>query len=156
MQRAGDITSTMYSDAFQQAQANQLNSLALAPTSQQAITAPAMQLGALGTAEQARHQQAIDEARARFEFAQQAPDEALTRYSNIAGSNIMPGGSTTTTEGGSPSFGQRAVGGTLTGLGVYGGLTASGLAGAANTGALLTTPQGAAVAAAIALASMFD
>tara|TARA_R100001163_G_C5056790_1_gene193279 strand:+ start:789 stop:1691 length:903 start_codon:yes stop_codon:yes gene_type:complete len=156
LQRAGDITSTMYSDAFQQAQANQLKSLALAPTSQQAITAPAMQLGALGTAEQARQQQAIDEARARFEFAQQAPDEALTRYSNIAGSNILPGGSTTTSEGGSPSFGQRAVGGTLTGLGVYGGLTASGLAGAANTGALLTTPQGAAVAAAIALASMFD
>jgi len=159
LQKAGDITSTMYSDAFQQAQANQLKALSIAPQSQQAITAPAMQLGALGTAEQQRQQQAIDEARARFEFAQQAPDEALTRYSNIAGSNILPGGSTTTAEGGSPSFGQKAVGAGLLGMGVYGAGVGSGVitgAGANATAGLVSNPVGASIAAAIALASMFD
>jgi len=159
LQKAGDITSTMYSDAFQQAQANHLKALSIAPQSQQDITAPAMQLGALGTAEQQRQQQAIDEARARFEFAQQAPDEALTRYSNIAGSNILPGGSTTTAEGGSPSFGQKAVGAGLLGMGVYGAGVGSGVitgAGANATAGLVSNPVGASIAAAIALASMFD
>ena len=151
LQKAGDITSTMYSDAYRDAQANQLKALTIAPQSQQAITAPAMQLGALGTAEQARQQQAIDEARARFEFAQQAPDEALSRYSNIAGSNILPGGSTTSAQGGEPSFGQKAAGGTLMGVGTYAGLTAGGKA------ALVSNPYVAgSIAAAVALASMFD
>ncbi len=159
LQKAGDITSTMYSDAYRDAQANQLKALTIAPQSQQAITAPAMQLGALGTAEQQRQQQAIDKARARFEFAQQAPDEALTRYSNIAGSNILPGGSTTTAEGGSPSFGQKAVGAGLLGMGVYGAGVGSGVitgAGANATAGLVSNPVGASIAAAIALASMFD
>jgi len=151
LQKAGDITSTMYSDAYRDAQANQLKALTIAPQSQQAITAPAMQLGALGTAEQQRQQQAIDEARARFEFAQQAPDEALSRYSNIAGSNILPGGSTTSAQGGEPSFGQKAAGGTLMGVGTYAGLTAGGKA------ALVSNPYVAgSIAAAVALASMFD
>lgn len=159
LQKAGDITSTMYSDAYRDAQANQLKALSIAPQSQQAITAPAMQLGALGTAEQARQQQAIDEARARFEFAQQAPDEALTRYSNIAGSNILPGGSTTSAQGGSPSFGQKAVGAGLLGMGVYGAGVGSGVitgAGAGATAGLVSNPVGASIAAAVALASMFD
>jgi len=152
LQKAGDITSTMYSDAYRDAQANQLKALTIAPQSQQAITAPAMQLGALGTAEQQRQQQAIDEARARFEFAQQAPDEALTRYSNIAGSNILPGGSTTSAEGGKPSFGQKVAGAGLMAAGTYGALS-GGATGAAATAA---TPFAPYVAAAVALASMFD
>ena len=152
LQKAGDITSTMYSDAYKDAQANQLKALALAPQSKQAITAPAMQLGALGTAEQARQQQAIDEARARFEFAQQAPDEALSRYSNIAGSNILPGGSTTTAEGGGPSFGQKAAGAGLMAAGTYGALS-GGATGAAATAA---TPFAPYVAAAVGLLSLFD
>ena len=159
LQKAGDITSTMYSDAYKDAQTNQLKALSIAPQSQQAITAPAMQLGALGTAEQTRQQQAIDEARARFEFAQQAPDEALTRYSNIAGSNILPGGSTTSAQGGSPSFGQKAVGAGLLGMGVYGAGVGSGVitgAGAGATAGLVSNPVGASIAAAVALASMFD
>jgi len=152
LQKAGDITSTMYSDAYKDAQANQLKALALAPQSQQAITAPAMQLGALGTAEQQRQQQAIDEARARFEFAQQAPDEALTRYSNIAGSNILPGGSTTTAEGGSPSFGQRAIGGGLMGLGTYGALTSDAIGMASGMGLGAAGP----IALGVGLLSLFD
>ena len=160
MQKAGDISSTMYSDAYRDAQANQLKALTIAPQSQQAITAPAMQLGALGTAEQQRSQQAIDEARARFEFAQQAPDEALSRYSNIAGSNILPGGSTTSAQGGEPSFGQKAIGAGLLGAGTYGALGASGAfattSAAGPIAPLLTTPQGMAVAATVAALSLFD
>jgi len=161
LQKAGDITSTMYSDAYKDAQANQLKALALAPQSQQAITAPAMQLGALGTAEQARQQQAIDEARARFEFAQQAPDEALTRYSNIAGSNILPGGSITTTQGGEPSFGQRAIGAGLMGAGTYGALSSGALGSsfAAASGGQAAGALAAAnpyIALGVAALSLFD
>ena len=160
LQKAGDITSTMYSDAYKDAQTNQLKALSIAPQSQQAITAPAMQLGALGTAEQTRQQQAIDEARARFEFAQQAPDEALSRYSNIAGSNILPGGSTTSAQGGEPSFGQKAAGAALLGTGTYGAGVSSGLftgTGANASAGYFTDPAtGMYIAAAVALASMFD
>ena len=160
LNKAGDISSTMYSDAYNQANENQLRALAIAPQSQQAITAPAMQLGALGTAEQQRSQQAIDEARQRFEFAQQAPGEALKAYSNLAGSNVLPGGSTTSSEGGSPSFGQKAVGAGLLGAGTYGALGASGAfattSAAGPIAPLLTTPQGMAVAATVAALSLFD
>ena len=161
LQKAGDISSTMYSDAYQQAQANQLKALTIAPQSQQAITAPAMQLGALGTAEQQRSQQAIDEARMRFEFAQQAPDEALSRYSNLAGSNILPGGSTTSAQGGEPSFGQKAVGAGLMGAGTYGALSSGALGSsfaAASGGQAAGALAGANpyIALGIAALSMFD
>jgi len=159
LNKAGDISSTMYSDAYNQANANQLKALAMSPQTQQAITAPAMQLGALGTAEQQRQQQSIDEARQRFEFAQQAPGEALKAYSNLAGSNVLPGGSTTSSEGGSPSFGQKAVGAGLVGMGTYGAGVASGVFTGAGTGAaagLVSNPVGITIAAGLALASMFD
>ena len=158
LQKAGDITSTMYSDAYRDAQANQLKALTIAPQSQQAITAPAMQLGALGTAEQARQQQAIDEARARFEFAQQAPDEALTRYSNLAGSNILPGGSTTSAQGGEPSFGQKAAGAGLMGAGTYGALSGMGAFAAPTATAAAGAMYGLAgpIALGVAALSMFD
>ena len=155
LQKAGDISSTMYSDAYKDAQANQLKALALAPQAQQAITQPAMQLGALGASEQARQQQAIDEARARFEFAQQAPDEALTRYSNLAGSNVLPGGSTTTAEGGEPSFGQRAIGGGLMGLGTYGALAPAAAGGSALLGSGVAAMAGP-IALGVGLLSLFD
>lgn len=159
LNKAGDISSTMYSDAYNQANENQLRALAMSPQTQQAITAPAMQLGALGTAEQQRQQQSIDEARQRFEFAQQAPGEALKAYSNLAGSNVLPGGSTTSSEGGSPSFGQKAVGAGLVGMGTYGAGVASGAftgAGAGATAGLVNNPVGMTIAAGLALASMFD
>lgn len=158
LQKAGDITSTMYSDAYRDAQANQLKALTIAPQSQQAITAPAMQLGALGTAEQQRQQQAIDEARARFEFAQQAPDEALTRYSNLAGSNILPGGSTTSAQGGEPSFGQKAAGAGLMGAGTYGALSGMGAFAAPTATAAAGAMYGLAgpIALGVAALSMFD
>ena len=167
LNKAGDISSTMYSDAYNQANENQLRALAMSPQTQQAIQQPAMQLGMLGTAEQQRQQQAIDEARQRFEFAQQAPGEALTRYSNLAGTNVLPGGSTTSTSGGEPGMGQKAMGAGLMGAGTYGAMTSGYLGGTAATvagveGATLTAGATGAfaaapyVAAAVALASLFD
>ena len=158
LQRAGDITSSMYSDAFQQAQQNQLRALAVAPQTLQASLVPSQTLASVGAMEQARQQQAIDDARARFEFAQQAPGQALRDYTSVVQGTVLPG--TQTTSGSEPGFGQRLVGAGLLGTGTYGALNA---AGAFNTvGAagpmqpLLTTPQGMAIAAAVALASMFD
>jgi hypothetical protein len=119
--------------------------------------APAQTLGQVGMAEQARQQQAIDEARARFEFGQQAPLQALRDYSGITLGSILPGTTTSSQQGGDPSFMQRAVGGSLLGLGTYGGLSSAGLIqSAANPAALLTGPQGAAIAATLAVASLFD
>jgi hypothetical protein len=153
LQRAGDITSSMYSDAFQQAQQNQLRALALAPQTLQASLVPSQTLASVGAMEQARQQQAIDDARARFEFAQQAPGQALRDYTSVVQGTVLPG--TQTTSGAEPSFGQKAIGSGLLGVGTYGALTASGLAGSGQA-ALMTGPQGAAVAAALALASLFS
>jgi hypothetical protein len=115
-------------------------------------------------AEQARQQQAIDEARARFEFGQQAPTQALRDYSAIAAGSILPPTTTATQTGGDPSFMQRAVGGGLLGLGAYGGLQSAGLAasgyGAAGyTGNAImgTGLMGAGgIGLALGLASLFD
>lgn len=155
LQKAGDISSQMYSDAYSDAVDAQQRAISLAPSVMQMGLAPAQTLGQVGLSEQARQQQAIDDQRARFEFAQQAPQQALRDYSAVTLGSILPGTTTTSMSGGDPSFMQRAVGGGLMGLGTYGALTSSGLAGSAPT-ALMTGPQGAAVAAALALASLFD
>ena len=155
LQKAGDISSQMYSKAYSDAVDAQQRAISLAPSVMQMGLAPAQTLGQVGLAEQARQQQAIDEARARFEFGQQAPMQALRDYSGITLGSILPGSTTSTMQGGEPSFGQKAVGAGLMGVGTYGALTSSGLAGT-GAGALMTGPQGAAVAAALALASLFD
>ena len=155
LQKAGDISSQMYSDAYSDAIDAQQRAISLAPTVMQMGLAPAQTLGQVGLSEQARQQQAIDDARARFEFAQQAPQQALRDYSAVTLGSILPGTTTTSMTGGDPSFMQRAVGGGLMGLGTYGALTSSGLAGT-GPAAIMTGPQGAAIAAALALASLFD
>ena len=158
LQRAGDITSSMYSDAFQQAQQNQLRALAIAPQTLQASLVPSQTLASVGAMEQARQQQAIDDARARFEFAQQAPGQALRDYTSVVQGTVLPG--TQTTTGAEPSFGQKALGATLMGAGTYGAGVSSGLftgAGKGATAGYFTDPAtGAAIAAAVALASLFD
>lgn len=153
LQKAGDISSQMYSDAYSDAIDAQQRAISLAPTVMQMGLAPAQTLGQVGLSEQARQQQAIDDARARFEFAQQAPQQALRDYSAVTLGSILPGTTTTSMSGGDPSFMQRAVGGTLLGIGAYGAGTSAGLIG---EGAMLSTPQGQAIAAALAIASLFD
>ena len=152
LQKAGDISSQMYSKAYQDAVDAQQRAISLAPSVMQMGLAPAQTLGQVGMAEQARQQQAIDEARARFEFGQQAPTQALRDYSAIAAGSILPPTTTATQTGGDPSFMQRAAGAGLLGVGTYSAL-GGGLTGPA---AMASTPFALPVAAALSIASLFD
>ena len=146
LQQAGDVTARIYGDAFQQGQQNQLRALALAPQTLQASLVPSQTLASVGAMEQARQQQAIDDARARFEFAQQAPGQALRDYTSVIQGTVLPG--TQTTSGTEPSFTQQAIGAGLLGTGTYAGLTSEALAFDPTTAAT--------VGAIVALASLFD
>jgi hypothetical protein len=150
LQRAGDITSGMYSDAYGQALEAQTRALATAPQSLASLQIPAQQLAQVGAAQQAREQQRINDARARFEFAQMEPSNRLTRYSNIAGTNILPG-TTTSMADGSGGMGDMARLGAIGG-GLYGGLSGSAFMGAAAGGPAAM----AAAATGALLGSLFD
>ena len=147
MQRAGDISAGMYSDAYNNALTAQSRALGVAPQTLASLQVPAQQLAQVGAVQQARQQQAIDDARARFEFAQMEPSNRLTRYANIAGTNILPGTTTSMVDGGGGL-------GTMGALGALGG----GIAGYnLGFGALTGGPAGLAAAATGAiLGSLFD
>ena len=134
LQRAGDLTSQMYSGAYQDAMKTQQQALLSAPQALQASLAPAQTLGAVGASQQARQQQAIDAARAKFEFEQQAPGRSLSDYANIVAGSMLP--ATTSISGGDPSLMQKAIGGGLMGAGTYGALSGGMLGGTAGTGFL--------------------
>tara|TARA_Y100000361_G_scaffold144305_1_gene152275 strand:+ start:1510 stop:2400 length:891 start_codon:yes stop_codon:yes gene_type:complete len=102
LQRAGDISSNMYSRAYGQALEAQTRSLATAPQSLGALQIPASQLAAVGAAEQARIQQAIDARRAAFEFGQVEPRSRLAEYSNLVAGSILPGNTSARTDMGNP------------------------------------------------------
>lgn len=121
--KAGDVTANIYSSAYQDAAKRQLAASQMIPSTLGAFQTPAATLGRLGAAEQARAQQAIDEARARFEFAQQEPRQRLQDYTQIVSGTILPGTQTTNQTAGSPSFGARALGAGLLGTGLYSGLS---------------------------------
>jgi len=145
--KAGDISSSMYNQAYSDALKTQTAALSQLPTALSSIMAPSQSLMQLGNIETARQQQAIDDARARFEFEQKAPYQALQNYSQIAGQNILPG--TQTQTAGDPLLdpagtlvggaGGYAIGsgmaGTLAGLGTIGG--PAGMIGGAIIGGLL-------------------
>jgi hypothetical protein len=128
LQRAGDVTAQMYGDAYGQTLEAQSRALGLAPSIMPTLVQPAQTLAGVGATQQARQQQAINEQRARFEFGQQAPSEALTRYANIVAGSILPGTTTGYSTGGGGGIG---TGGMLGGLGGYLGATSAGFAGSA-------------------------
>jgi hypothetical protein len=115
--KATDLASNIYSDAYGDALKTQTAALSQVPGLLQSTLAPSQTLGAIGAAEQARQQQVIDDARARFEFGQQAPLTQLQNYAQLIGQNILPG--TTTQTGGDPA------------LNVMGGLAGAGIGYAA-------------------------
>ena len=125
LQRAGDITAQMYGDAYGQTLEAQSRALGLAPGIMPSLVTPAQTLAGVGATQQARQQQAIDESRARFEFGQQAPSEALTRYANIVAGSILPGTTTGYSTGGGGGMGMGAGLGSLAG-GAYGASAAFG------------------------------
>jgi hypothetical protein len=163
--KSGDISSRMYSQAYQDAAKRQLAAAQMVPGTLGAFQTPAITLSSLGGAEQARQQQIIDEARARFEFAQQEPRQRLQDYTQIVSGAILPGGQTTNQSAAGPSFGQRAISGGLLGAGAYGtigsgalgGTAASGIAGTAGyVPASGFAAMAGPVAAGLALLSLFD
>ena len=129
---AGDISAGILSDAYQQANKRQFGILGSLPSILPSFSAANRLLSDVGAVEQGRIQQGIDEARGRFEFAQQEPFNRLNQYSGLIQSNILPG--TTTQTAGGPSDSQKLLGGGLTGLGTYGALQ-SGTFGSVFAGA---------------------
>jgi len=152
--KSGDISSRMYSQAYQDAAKRQLAAAQIVPTTLGAFQTPAVTLSSLGAAEQARQQQIIDEARARFEFAQQEPRQRLQDYTQIVSGAILPGGQTTNQSAAGPSFGQRAISGGLLGAGAYSAMGGGAAATSASYTAL--TPYAGPIAAGLALLSLFD
>lgn len=163
--KAGDVSAGMYSQAYQDAAKRQLAAAQMVPTTLGAFQTPAATLGRLGAAEQARQQQAIDEARARFEFAQQEPRQRLQDYTQIVSGAILPGTQTTGQTAQGPSFASRALGGGLLGLGSYGALSSGALGGTAASGIAGTAgyvpatglaAMAGPIAGGLALLSLFD
>jgi len=163
--KAGDVSAGMYSQAYQDAAKRQLAAAQMVPTTLGAFQTPASVLSGLGATEQARAQQAIDEARARFEFGQQEPRQRLQDYTQIVSGAILPGSQTTNQSAQGPSFASRALGGGLLGLGSYGALSSGALGGTAASGIAGTAgyiaPTGLAamagpIAGGLALLSLFD
>lgn len=159
--KAGDVTANIYSSAYQDAAKRQLAASQIIPGTLGAFQTPAATLSSLGGAEQARQQQIIDEARARFEFAQQEPRQRLQDYTQIISGAILPGAQTTNQSAAGPSFGQRAISGGLLGAGTYGALQSGALGSsfaAASGGQAAGALAGANpyIAAGIALLSLLD
>jgi len=123
-QKQADVASKLYGDVYGDVLRTQAATLGLAPGIMGTLTQPATTLAQVGAAETARAQQPITEAMRRFQFEQAAPGEALTRYAQIAGNNILPPTTTTSTSG---PGGPGALAGGLGGAGL--GMAASSLAG---------------------------
>jgi len=135
----------LYGDVYGDITKSRAASLAYTPQILSAFGTPAQTMMTAGGFEQARQQQAIDEARAKFEFAQQAPGIALNQYANIAAGSILPGSTTVSGGRGGPSALQSGLGGAMSGYALGG----SGLGAALG----MTGPMGAAIGLGLGLLS---
>jgi len=137
-QKQADVASKLYGDVYGDVLRTQAATLSMSPSIMSTFTQPAQTLAQVGASETARAQQPITEAMRRFQFEQAAPGEALTRYAQIAGNNILPPTTTTSTSGpGGPGALASGLGGAGLGYGVAqmagaGGLSAGGLMAGAN------------------------
>ena len=136
-QKQADVASKMYGDVYGDVLRTQAATLGLSGDIMRTFALPAQTLSQVGAAETARQQQAINEARARFEFGQKAPAEALQRYAGLTTGNILPGTTTATEYGG----GTSPVTGALGGAGL--GYLASGLTSYAPTAGSIFASGGA-------------
>ncbi len=169
MTRAGDISAGMYNQAYENALRTQAASIANVPIAMQSLMQPSQTLMGLGNLQTQRAQQAIDADRARFEFGQQAPYQALNQYGNVVAGSMLPGTTTLTDGSGGGGLGTGgtigALAGGAAGAGMLGGTAgsflgqtaaqaaASGAAGASGLAAL-GGPMG--MAAGMLLGSLFD
>jgi len=127
--KAGDVSASMYNQAYENALRTQAASIGMIPTAMQGMLTPATTLMGMGQLQSQRAQQAIEAARERFEFGQQAPYAALNEYGNIVAGSMLPGNTFAETQGGG-------------GLGTGGAL--GGLAGGAIGSGMLTSSLGGA------------
>lgn len=113
-------------------QAQRLQALGLAPSVRQSMYADAGMLGQVGTAFENKAAQELNDRLQRFRFSQQAPWDALGRYSGIVSGLGNLGGTQTQTgpqQSTNPLMG--AIGGFSGAAGALGGLSALGKTGAA-------------------------
>jgi hypothetical protein len=137
-QKQADVASKLYGDVYGDVLRTQAATLGMSPSIMSTFTQPAQTLAQVGASETARAQQPITEAMRRFQFEQAAPGEALTRYAQIAGNNILPPTTTTSTSG---PGGPGALAGGLGGAGL--GMAASSLAGYAAPATGMFSASGA-------------
>ena len=129
---SSDVAAKMYGNVYGDALKSQAVAMQNIPTIMQGLQAPAGTLQGLGSLQQQRAQQPIDEAMNRFNFNQNASLANLQNYSNLIGSPIA--GTTTQTAPGAQGGGlQGALGGAATG---YAALGPWGAAGGALLGLL--------------------
>jgi len=136
-QKQADVASKLYGNVYGDVLRTQAATLGMSPSIMSTFAQPAQTLAQVGASETARAQQPITEAMQRFAFEQEAPGEALNRYAQIAGTNILP--PTTTSSGGPGGPGALAggLGGAGLGYGIAqmagaGGLSSAGLMAGAN------------------------
>ncbi len=93
MSRAlGDVAADVSYRDYASERDRQQSALNYAPEMAQADYADIAQLGAVGVAREGQAQKAIDDAMARYEYAQEAPFTALGQYSDFLGG--FPAGTT--------------------------------------------------------------
>lgn len=109
---ATDIASQMSNQGYLSGQTNSLNTMALLPTLQQSLTAPATMQGAVGEQERALQEAVLNENANRYEYNQQLPYQNLTQYGNAIRQPFGTEGSTSTTVP-PPSTASQIAGGAL-------------------------------------------
>ena len=132
--KASDTAAKLYGDVYGDISKTRAAALAYTPQILGAFSTPAQTMMTAGQLEQARAQQAIDEARGRYEFSQQAPAAALNQYANIVAGSILPGSTTVSGGRGGASGIQQALGGAMSGYALTG--NPWGAAGGAMLGLL--------------------
>lgn len=129
-QTVGDIAANISYQDYANERARQQQALSFAPTYAQADYYDIAQLGNVGAAREAQAQRAIDDAMARYQYEQTAPQQQLAQYlSSVYG---FPGTQQTTVAPlYEPSTGQKLLGGALVGsqLGFDNKLLGAGLGG---------------------------
>jgi hypothetical protein len=134
-------------------QGQTLQGLAMAPAVRDSMFADAARLGQVGTAFENKAAQQINDRLARFRFGQQAPWDALGRYSGIVSGLGNLGGTSTQT---GPSQSTNPLMGAIGGFsGAAGGLSALGSLGGAGA-ALASGPLAPFVLGAGALGGLFS
>ena len=110
LNKAGDITSSMSSQEYNNAQQRGLQTLSFLPTLNQMLLQPGQVLSGVGETQRGMSQATLNDLIAKWDYNQQLPYQKLTEYGNVIRS---PFGSTGTSEvvGPQPSTANQVLGG---------------------------------------------